>query len=155
MEKNARSYRRGCDFSYTFLPVFQACEEVPYQTIEKYEVPVNYKVVDASCYGTSILDWEIECTVKIENADSQGGTFTVTLDYSNSDSLAYSTSDSKYTGPGQSVEFRFKSSGLSYSTDWKSRYSVDYDINPLKKIETRVVTKYRKECRSVNLILGT
>ena len=134
------------------LPVFQACETVPYRTTEQYEVPVNYKVVDSSCTGVGILDWEIECEIVLENVDSQGGTFTVTLEYYDSGKLVYSPSDSKYIGPGQQARFVFKSQGLSYSTDWRNRYSMKYEVDPPTKIENRVVTKYKKECRTVNLL---
>lgn len=134
------------------LPVFQACEDVPYNAEEKEEVPVNYKITQKYCQGTGILDWEIECVVTVENVDSVGGTFRVAVKFYDGGNLAYTASDSKYIGPGQTATFRLSSSGLSFSTDWKDRYSVKYDIDPPTKIQTRIVRKYRRECRAVNLL---
>ena len=127
---------------------YTVCENVPYQVEEKREVPVNYELVEHYVHPVGLLDWELEYVCTIENVDEKGGTFTVIAKFYDGDKLVYTATDKKYIGPGQTTTFRLKSSGLSFSTDWESRYHVYPNIEPPTKIETHVVTKYKKECRT-------
>ena len=127
---------------------------VPYKEIVPTEVPVRYKKT-CTCYDTLLhfTDWEIACDCRIENIDSEGGTFTVVAKYYDKGNLVYTTSDSKYIGPGQSATFHLVSHGLGFSTDWQSRYSVYVDVEPPTKIEQHVVTKYKTEYVSILWLL--
>jgi len=127
---------------------YSVCEDVPYQVEEKREVPVDYDLIEHYVHSVGLFDWELEYVCTIENVDEKGGTFTVTAKFYDGDRLVYTASDRKYIGPGETATFKLKSSGLSYSTDWKSRYSVYPDIEPPKKIETHIATKYKRECRT-------
>jgi len=123
----------------------------------KEEKPVNYKVIE--CYIREILvklvDWELEVVCIVENVDALGGTFTIVVYFYDKGVLAYQVSDKKYIGPGERVTFRIVSKGLAWSTDWKSRYRVKYDIIPPTKIVTHIVTRTitKTEYRSILRIL--
>jgi len=127
--------------------------KVPYQEEVKEEVPVNYDY-EHYYHSVGLFDWELEYVITIENVDNTGGTFTVTVKFYDGNTLVYVASDRKYIGPGQTETFRLRSKGLSYSTDWETRYRVVPDIDPPTKIVTHFVTKYKTEYRTiyVNLI---
>lgn len=93
-----------------------------------------------------------ECT--LENVDAESGTFTVSVQFKEGNVVADTASDRKYIGSGESVTFEIQSSGLSYSTDWDTRYSVVPSFTPSTKIVSNIVTKYRTEhsTKSVNLL---
>lgn len=126
-----------------FIPIIPI--KYSYDVEEKREVPVNYKY-DHGYTETLVKllppDWELQYVCTIENVDAVGGTFTVNVTFYDKDQPVYSTSDSKYIGPGQKATFNINSSGLSYSTDWKERYKVIPVIIPPTKIETHLTTKY-------------
>ena len=126
-----------------FAPIIPV--KYSYNVEEKREVPVNYKF-DHHYTETLVKllppDWELEYVCTIENVDAVGGTFTIKVTFYDKGKAVYSTSDSKYIGPGQKATFNIYSSGLAYSTDWKERYKVEPIITPPKKIEAYLVTKY-------------
>lgn len=120
--------------------------QVPYQEVVQNQVDVTYTTSSSWRSVYPDLNWEIEYTLTILNTDTQGGAFTVYAVFKDGGSPAYtSTSQTQYVQPGQSMDFKFTSSGLSYSTDWQSRYSVTPMITPPKKTVTSYVTKYRTE----------
>lgn len=119
--------------------------QVPYQEVVQNQVDVTY-TKSATWQSIGILDWEIEYTLTILNTDTQGGAFNVYVVFNDHNSPAYTSgSQTQYIQSGQSVDFTFDSSGLSYSTDWQSRYTVTPMITPPKKTVTSYVTKYRTE----------
>ena len=139
-----------------FVPIIpiQVSTEVPYQDEVQSEVPLSYDLVTHSYRSVGLLDWELmyECT--LENVDAESGTFTVAVQFKEGNAVADTASDRKYIGSGESETFEIQSSGLSYSTDWDTRYSVVPSITPSTKIVSNIVTKYRTEqnTKFVNLL---
>jgi len=137
-----------------FLPIIPV--ETSYEVEEKREVRVNYKY---DHYYREILakilppDWELEYVCTIENVDAVGGTFTVKVTFFDRGIAACTASDIKYIGPGQKTTFYLRSSGLAYSTDWGTRYTVESNITPPTKIETHIVTKYKTKYVSLFQLL--
>ena len=109
-------------FIIIFVPVYPITES--FSVEEKREVPLKYEVRESYITPVGIFDWELEHVIVVENVDEKGGTFTVNSKVYDGDRLVYHASDRKYIGPGQKVKFVFETEGLSYSTDWKDRYSV-------------------------------
>lgn len=134
-----------------FAPIIPV--SVEYKETEPVEVPVEYEY--SAEWGSTLLglDWELYCEVVVENVDDEGGPFTVTVYFYDGDNLAYKDSDTKYIAPGQEATFTLYSSGLSYSTDWETRYHVTVDIDPPKKIEYRVVSRYKTKYISLIQLL--
>jgi len=135
------------------IPV-QVSTEVPYQDEVQSEVPLLYDLVSHSYTFVGILDWELKYECTLENVDTESGTFTVSVQFKEGNVVVDTASDRKYIGSGESETFEIQSSGLSFSTDWASRYSVVPSFTPSTKIVSNLVTKYRTEhsTKSVNLL---
>jgi len=144
---------------FPFIPIsvpvqepYQVAIQVPYQ-VPYQELVTNYFDVQYTMSkrleSTGILDWELIQYVTINNVDNQGGPFTVSASFLDVNSVAYrAPSQTKYIGPGQSIAFIFQSAGLSYSTDWTTRYRTQNDISTPKKEVTTHITKTRTEYRT-------
>jgi hypothetical protein len=130
----------------------QVAKQVPYQVAyqeeEKTEVPIKYDYQASAHETLAGLDWELVVICDIENVDNAGGTFMVTVNFYDGGKLAYSTSDRKYIGPGETKRFELQSKGLAWSTDWRTRYEIKYQITPPTKIESHIVTKYKTEYKT-------
>ncbi|RLE07365.1 hypothetical protein DRJ00_08265 [Candidatus Aerophobetes bacterium] len=135
-------------FIIIIVPIYPITESFPVE--KKREVPLKYEVRESYITPVGILDWELEHVTVVENVDEKGGTFTVSSKVYDGDRLVYHASDRKYIGVGQKVKFVFKTEGLSYSTDWRDRYSVHQEVVPPTKIESFVATNHKTEY--VNLI---
>ena len=127
-----------------YQEAYQDPQQVPYQEYVQTTVPVQY---DWSYNPVSDIgfNWEITDKVYIHNVDSQGGTFSVTANFYEGNALRSTATGRDYIGPGESKYFYLESSGLSYSTDWPTRYTIVHNIIPPTKIQTTLVTKYRTE----------
>lgn len=120
-----------------------------YQTTEPYkkEVPYKYEVTNYVYEGVGITNWELKQYVTVKNLKNEGGAFKVTLKYYDGDNLMPKQTESqkKYIAPGEKATFTDTSNGLSWSTDWESRYDISYEVSPPTKtvIKEKVVTKHK------------
>jgi hypothetical protein len=136
----------------TFLPIFpkSIATQVSYQ--EPSEVPLLYTQISSfSQTFVGLLDWELQDVIQITNIDTQGGTFSVQANFYDGSTFKCSASDQQYIGPGQKITFYLKSQGLSFSTDWQTRYSVTKSITPTTKIIYHIAYRAEYQTKYVNL----
>jgi hypothetical protein len=134
-----------------FLPIFPKSIPVTVSYQEPTEVPLEYTFTHSYSW-VGLLDWELQYTCTITNVDNAGGTFTVLANFNEGSTLRYSTSDQKYIGPGQQGTFQLQSKGLSFSTDWQTRYNVVPNITPTTKIEYHIAYRTEYQTKYVNIL---
>ena len=134
-----------------FLPIFPKSIPVTVSYQEPTEVPLKYTFTH-SYSPVGLLDWELQYTCTVTDVDNTGGTFTVLANFNEGSTLRYSTSDQKYIGPGQQVTFQLQSKGLSFSTDWQTRYNVVPNITPTTKIEYHIAYRTEYQTKYVNIL---
>jgi hypothetical protein len=133
------------------LPIYPKSIPVSVSYQVPSEVPLKYTYTQ-SYSSVGILEWELQYTCTITNVDTVGGTFTVQANFKDGTISKYSVSGQNYIGSGQKATFQLSSKGLSYSTDWQTRYTVSPSITPSTKIEyhTGYWTEY--QTKYVNLL---
>jgi len=132
-----------------YQEAYQESYQVPYVDIETTELPLKYDCT-YRWSGTGIFDWEIDYILTCHNVDTSGGTFGAVVQFYDGGRLAYTTPLKRdYIAPGDSKTFEWTTQGLSYSTDWDTRYTFKLQMveQPTKTIQTSV-TKYRTEYRT-------
>jgi hypothetical protein len=142
----------GCTKSCSQEPYQEAYQEsyqAPYTEIETTQIPLQYDCT-YTWRGTGILDWEIDYSLTCHNVDTVGGTFGTYVEFYDGGRLVYTTPLQRdYIGPGGSKTFEWVTQGLSYSTDWDTRYTFKLQMTqrPTKTVQTPV-TRYRTEYRT-------
>lgn len=119
----------------------EECSSVPYTDRECEDKRLVYSKTDIKCYrGGLIGDWiNSECT--INNLDTEGGTFSVSIGVFIK-GKAVGEVQQKYLYPQTSYTFKYP-----LKADADSCYCNEVDI-PTKQV-CRDVTKYREVCKSV------
>lgn len=128
-----------------YQEAYQTPTQFSYQEPQQTTVPVEYNWSHSPRGETSGLDFEITDIVTIHNADSAGGTFTITTNFYEGNTLQSNVSNLGYIGPGERVVFYPQIKGLNYSKDWRTRYTTKNTIVPPTKIQSIWVTKNRTE----------
>lgn len=132
------------DSTIRFTSPIKTCKtvDVPYQVTEEYDVPLKYEVADASKTTTfkGVLDVWAVGIVKIRNVDSETASFTVTQMFKTLEDEETSSKSTQYIMPGETKEFREE-----YDITSGEDFTVQYQVIPGTKKETRTVTKYRQE----------
>lgn len=126
-----------------YQEAYQVTTQFPYQEPQQTIVPVEYNWSHSPRGDIDLLDFEITDIVTIHNVDSAGGTFTITTNFYEGNTLKSNASSLDYIGPGESVIFYPKFKGLNYSKDWRTCYTMKNTIVPPTKIQSTWVTKYR------------
>lgn len=127
-----------------FTSPIQKCKmvDVPYETTEEYSVDLKYEVVEdtKTTIFKGILDVWAVGIVKVKNVDSETGEFTVTQIFKTLEDGETSLKSAHYIMPGEAIEFREE-----YDISSGEDFTVQYQVIPGTKKETRIVTKYRQE----------
>ena len=128
-----------------YQEAYQMPTQYTYQEPLQTSVPVEYNWSHSPRGDINGLDFEITDVISIHNVDSAGGTFTITTNFYEYNTLKSNISSLGYIGPGESVIFYPKIKSINYSKDWQTRYTLKNTIVPPTKIKTTWVTKYRTE----------
>lgn len=128
-----------------FQEEYQTPIQLSYQEHQQTPVPVEYNWSHSPRGEIRGLDFEITDIVTIHNLDSAGGMFTVSTNCYEGNTVQSDASGQGYIGPGERVIFYPHLKGLTYSKDWRTRYTIKNTIVPPMKIQSTWVTKNRTE----------